>query len=798
MRSILISLTVLAIAAPGAGLTAAPVAAGTGHALVPEAPADLFPLPPSLEGRVRFWIRIYSEVGTDGGLLHDPDDLAVVYQVVRYPGVSSRTRERKVKADKKRYASILRTLAGGKRTGLSKHEARVLALFPKGVSNKTLSHAARRVRFQLGQADKFRAGIARSGAWEDYIRGVLHERGVPEQLGALPHVESSFNPSAHSHAGASGIWQFTRGTGRRYMRVDHVIDERRDPLLATVAAARLLRANYESTGAWPLAITAYNHGAAGMRRAVSRLGTRDIGVIVEKYSSRTFGFASRNFYAEFLAALHVSMNHQEFFGEVERHAPAQPEIVLLDAHYAPKTLAKAFGVPVGDLRSANLALLSPVWDGQKLVPAGYGLRLPRNPNRPDGEVVLASIDASHRFSEQKRDRRYRVRRGDTLSKIARRFHVRESELMALNGLRSRNRIRAGQTLRLPLDEASPSRARVAREAPPSDGRYTVRRGDSLSAIAARFGVSQSSLSRANGLRNRNTIRVGQVLRIPGAGETLAAVAEGPTLEYRVKRGDNLTLIAKRHGVKVSEIMARNGMRNGNHLKVGQKLRLPGAAEAPEPSTPTSAPGPEPTTQLAAVEPAREEAPAGPPPASSPAARAETETAASRTKPTAAQPAPAPVRPASSSVHPMRLEPARYAVRSDGSIRVEPEETLGHYADWLDIPTQRLRNKNRFRSDRALTLGRRVTLDFSRVQEADFEKRRMAYHQGLVDSFFLEHKVADTQDYVLKRGDTLWVLSHRKLAVPVWLLAAYNPEVDFATPLKVGQRLRVPRLESTGS
>jgi membrane-bound lytic murein transglycosylase D len=130
--------------------------------------------------------------------------------------------------------------------------------------------------------------------------------------------------------------------------------------------------------------------------------------------------------------------------------------------------------------------------------------------------------------------------------------------------------------------------------------------------------------------------------------------------------------------------------------------------------------------------------------------------------------------------------------------VEPEETLGHYADWLDIPTQWLRNKNRFRSDRKITLGRRVALDFSRVSKDDFGQRRMAYHQGLVDSFFLEHKVAGTEEYVLKRGDTLWVLSHRKLSVPVWLLAAYNPDVDFATPLKVGQRLQVPQLEQVGS
>jgi membrane-bound lytic murein transglycosylase D len=795
MRRFLILLALLGLALPAAATTRPDASsADSEDSLERLAPPELFPVPDSLEPRVRFWVRIYSEVGTEGGLLHDPEDLNVVYEVVRYPGTSGRSRERVVKKDKKRYGAILRSLAGGKRSGLSSDEARVLALFPKGVSNSTLSHAARRIRFQLGQADKFRAGVKRSGRWEDYIRGVLHSRGVPEQLAALPHVESSFNPAAHSHAGASGIWQFTRSTGRRFMRVDHVIDERRDPLLATVAAARLLRANYESTGAWPLAITAYNHGAAGMRRAASRLGTRDIGVIVQKYKSRTFGFASRNFYAEFLAALQVSMRHVDYFGPIHKDPPAQPEIVVLDAHYAPATLAAAFGISLEDLREENRALLSPVWDGQKHVPSGYALRVPRNPSRPPGEAVLASVDASKRFDGQKLDRHYRVHRGDTLSKIARRFGVRESELVSLNGLRSRNKIRVGQNLRLPLgDQPSSSRTSVAREDRPANGRYTVRRGDALSVIARRFGVSQSELSRANGLRNRNALQAGQVLKIPGPGVSTAPAAPVAAFEYRVKRGDNLSKIAKRHAVSVREITALNGLRNGNHLQVGQRLRIPGEEQAasPAPSQPT-----EPAPTVVAAVPAAPEKVMGPLPA---LARAETQPEAETLAETVSKPEPEPqirVRPAGRT--PLRLEMARYAVKGDGTIRVEPEETLGHYADWLDIPTQWLRNKNRFRSDRQITLGRRVALDFSRVTKNDFGQRRMAYHQGLVDSFFLEHKVAGTEEYVLKRGDTLWVLSHRKLSVPVWLLAAYNPDVDFATPLKVGQRLQVPQLESVGS
>mgnify|MGYP001091558642 CR=1 FL=1 len=139
-----------------------------------------------------------------------------------------------------RIREILRGLAQGQRTQLGDEESSVLALFPAGVRNETLKEAAANVRFQLGQADKFRAGLIRSGAYVDHIRETLHEMGLPEQIAALPHVESSFTPHAWSHVGAAGLWQFMPSTGRRYMRVDRVVDERLDPRVATVAAARLL------------------------------------------------------------------------------------------------------------------------------------------------------------------------------------------------------------------------------------------------------------------------------------------------------------------------------------------------------------------------------------------------------------------------------------------------------------------------------------------------------------------------------------------------------------------------------
>ncbi|MBW2500542.1 MAG: LysM peptidoglycan-binding domain-containing protein, partial [Deltaproteobacteria bacterium] len=486
---------------------------------VTAAPSD-FPRPAALEPDVAFWKRIYSEVGNDGGLLHDTHDLSIVYEVVKLPsGLSHRDRERHTEKLKKRYRAILLELASGKRSGLSAEARRVLALFGPNASNATLRRSADRLRFQLGQADKFRGGVIRSGAYKPHIHAVLRDMNLPKEIAHLPHVESSFTPSVYSRIGAAGLWQFTRSTGRRFMRVDHVVDERLDPYRASIAAARLLEQNRRVTGSWPLAITAYNHGAAGMRRAARKLGTKDIVRIVRDYRSRTFGFASRNFYVEFLAADEVASNAEHYFGRLVRDEPIVFETMELPFYARAGDLARAVGVDVATLKEANPALRSSVWKHAKYVPKGYELRVPRAALARPLSRGIAAVPQDRRHVRQTRDTHYTVRRGDTLSTIARRHRVRMSELVALNGLKSRHRIRVGQKLRLPSDAARSTTTVAHRpetstpDALPSDGVYTVRRGDNLTRIAERFGLSVADLMAMNELRSRNRISVGQKLRV---------------------------------------------------------------------------------------------------------------------------------------------------------------------------------------------------------------------------------------------------------------------------------------------
>jgi membrane-bound lytic murein transglycosylase D len=418
-------------------------------AALAQAGQTLFPRPQSLQPAITFWTRVYTEVDSGSGYIHDSRNLAVIYEILTFkPTDSNRQQQRRIEEVLERYRKALLALAGGKRTQLTSMEKQALEAWGKTATVKTLRAAADNLRFQRGQSDRFRDGLIRAGAWDRQIRMVLREIGVPEDLAALPYVESSYHPSVRSSAGAAGLWQFTRFTGRRYLRVDHVVDERLDPLESTRGAARLLQYNHSILKSWPLAITAYNHGLSGMRRAVRDTGTDDIGTIVRDYDGRLFGFASRNFYASFLAALDVSKDYRRYFGALTRRPADNLQRIELPAYFPAETLSKGFVVKTTTLQQLNPALQPAVWDGRKYVPKGYRLRLPAGIGGKKARERLARLAANDGQREQIPDIFYQVEPGDTLSEIARRYRTTVTELMAMNGLRDPRRIRAGASLRV--------------------------------------------------------------------------------------------------------------------------------------------------------------------------------------------------------------------------------------------------------------------------------------------------------------------------------------------------------------
>ncbi|MCE2557605.1 MAG: LysM peptidoglycan-binding domain-containing protein [Acidobacteria bacterium] len=557
---------------------------------------DLFPVPESLEPAVEFWKKVFVTYTSDQVVLHDERHLDVIYSVVdmsdlRTLGSSElqidRARIKRVRAEMSRVSRALRDLAAGRPVMNLPADLRSIPTRMEHVAGGRSKYrrAAGMVRGQRGLRNRFEEAIETSGMFMPGIERTLSEYGLPLEIRCLPFVESMFNYRARSKVGASGAWQFTASTGRAFLQMDEAVDARSDVLLAAAGAARKLRRDYESLEAWPLALTAYNHGAGGMARAVRRLGTRDIAVVVEKYKSRTFGFASRNFYAEFIAAVISYVERESHFPNVEPFPEIRFDVALRDRYVALTDLATATGVDMDRLAELNPALDRTVLAGSLLVPPRYPLRVPHGMGA-QFERAYAALPP-----DRKPDRQaafgYRVRRGDTLGGIARRFGSSVAELQRANRLPRADRIYIGQRLRIPQRGAGRSAPapvqRAALEAPgatapPSSGPevassvgqtiketvHVVRRGESLHRIARKYGTSVQVLTAANNLRRPDLIHAGQRLVIP---------ADGKEVLYRVRQGDTLSQLARTFRTSAARIRQVNGLR-GNLIVVGQTLRIP--------------------------------------------------------------------------------------------------------------------------------------------------------------------------------------------------------------------------------
>lgn len=406
---------------------------------------DHFPTYTCISTNVRFWEDVYSRYTTSQGILHDQDNLAIVYTVVDLvtweTAGSARINQKLIMLARQHYKQILADLAKGKKP-LSDDEKRVAAMFPRN-SHQAFKKARDNIRLQIGQKDRFQEGVIRSGAYMPGIKKIFSSYNLPPELSYLPHVESSFNPDAHSKAGAAGLWQFTRSTGRQYMRVDDVVDQRYDPYYATRAAAIFLKENFEALGSWPLAITAYNHGRNGMLRAVAKYDSYE--QIFNNHETGLFKFASRNFYSEFIAAINVARRLENN----KIIVPDRPEatiMVKMEGFAKAEDIRSHFHLSEEDFTRLNPALLNPVLTGKKLIPKNFHVRLPANAGTRD---LASTIPSSIYYPHQILDEEYIVRRGDTAGSIARRYKVSVSELITANNLNRQATIRIGQKLKIP-------------------------------------------------------------------------------------------------------------------------------------------------------------------------------------------------------------------------------------------------------------------------------------------------------------------------------------------------------------
>jgi membrane-bound lytic murein transglycosylase D len=396
-----------------------------------------------------------------------------------------------------------------------------------------------------------------------------------------------------------------------------------------------------------MAITAYNHGLSGVRRAMRQFGDDAYADILRKYKGRTFGFASRNFYVAFLAAKHVDQNADTYFPGTVREQPTDYTRFELDSYIAADDLAGALELSTRQLRSYNPALQSTVWQGSKHLPKGTQVRVPTHQLNGSVDSLLAAIPNDNWHTEQLPDMFHTIARGDTLSQIAETYKTNVSTLVALNNLGSSHRIRAGQRLRLPAAGPAP----VA----------------------------------------------------PPPAPVVVAAADAPAIE------------------KAPAVVAEQ--------------------------TPGAMAGDLAASLIGTIQTA------------------------------------------------LLSDPSDYSVAGDNTIEVHPDETLGHYADWLGIRTQRLRDINGLAFRTPVEVGKRLKLDLGTVDAKTFEDRRVAWHREQQDSFFRENIITGVTDYVIARGDSIWVLALRDYDVPVWLFRQYNPELDLHN-VRPGTTVQFPLLSST--
>lgn len=425
------------------------------------ATAANFPRPASFGPAIDFWTSIFATYSQNQVVLHDNRHFDVVYEVLdfrhladgegRLDAKDAKRRKAAVEAAHQRVVVALRRLHkhAGRPPGITPYEARVRDRLRAVDGRQKYRNAVGRVRSQSGLRERFSAGLIRQSGYLDEMEELFRRNGLPLELARIPLVESCFDVDAYSRAGAAGVWQFMPATGRQYMRINSAIDERRDPLRATEAAAEHLRRDYEALGSWPLAITAYNHGRRGLQRAIRAHGS-DFESMVHEYRGRRFGFASRNFYVEFLAAVEVARNAGQYFGDLPTlETPRSREIKLRRAMRLSDAV-ELVGVGREDLLAMNPAFLRRVRYGVDRIPRGYRLRVPESSR--DARLAVLRRDSGREVRDQDEPRVvvHKVSRGQTLGGIARRYGTSVREIQKMNGVRNPRRIQIGQELIVPL------------------------------------------------------------------------------------------------------------------------------------------------------------------------------------------------------------------------------------------------------------------------------------------------------------------------------------------------------------
>ncbi|MFN7728218.1 MAG: LysM peptidoglycan-binding domain-containing protein [Bdellovibrio sp.] len=461
--------------------------------------------------------------------------------------------------------------------------------------------------------------LARSSRYSALMKRILKQNGLPEDLIYIALIESGFSSRATSRAAAVGYWQFIKGTGKRYgLEISGLVDERRDPVLSTQAAAEYYKGLYSMFGSWYLAMASYNVGENRVKREVMNHYTRDFWELARK---KRLPKETINYVPKFIAAKMIGNNPAKFgFTDIDYEQPIEFDTVKVSHPVNLRLMASKIG-----LEYENFKQLNPKFKGE-IAPAkrngALELRIPVG----QSEIAMnaareSAVDKVQMIADAGDTQTYKIKSGDSLYTIARKYRTTVAFLRDSNDLKPGRKLRIGQRIQVPDRTARKAATKVAVVKPipekvgkPSDQEkattnpevvrggvvyYIVQPGDTLSAIADDYDSSISELRKMNRLSKGGVLKVGMRLKVPKddglpqdpneAKTNVAAQTSGPTetasesataepetaaAAHVVRPGENLTTIAKKYGVTIQALRKANKLNNRSMLKVGARLVIP--------------------------------------------------------------------------------------------------------------------------------------------------------------------------------------------------------------------------------
>lgn len=417
-------------------------------------------------------------------------------------------------------------------------------------------------RFTGPERAFFERSLRRSGKYRTFILSELKAAGLPEELSWLPLIESGFKVNALSKARALGLWQFIPSTGYKFgLKRNLFVDERLDPEKSTRAAIAYLKELHGIFGDWSTVLAAYNCGEGRVLRTIRKQNVNYLDNFWDLYGM--LPRETSRYVPRFLATLHIIANAEKYgFDLAAIDAPKPSEAVTITRQVHLKDAARAIGISEKSLKGLNPELR------YNLIPEGnYQLNVPPEKSA----LLLASIDSLKTSSAPRRAFLYhRVRRGETLSTIAKRYRTSVSRIARVNKVGKKNIIVAGKMLKIPQKGVSflPG-GKKTKITYGQAKKHVVRKGDSLWNVARHNGTTTNEIKVLNGLSTAD-LRIGQVLKLPnGSGKTKAR----KTIVYRVQAGDSPFTIAQRHNIDLERFLSLNRLTSSSKIFPGQKLYI---------------------------------------------------------------------------------------------------------------------------------------------------------------------------------------------------------------------------------